>query len=493
LGKLLVVFLQHQKVILEYYNNKYSMELVIPRSSKVVDLGAKIPKIYSGTRFLHLVNGAASGIAALNLQPESSIGIIGVNSAPLMIAMLGTHKTNHACVPVNYKLPNDKIHFCLQDSNVGFVFCDKKFKHLVPDHIPVIEFGEEFDSFIDNKNIVPMDLDPDRLCMVLYTSGSTGNPKKILFSFKDRFASLYTPNNELTIPRNNIKTLSANPFFHNAGIHWFNASLLREGTVFLVPEFNARIFLETIDKYKINSINVVTPMMLMMLNETELLDSLDLSSIQEIVYQAALADPLTLERAAKVFVNLMHTRNPYGLTETGTSLFGRHPDSIPIPYGSAGYPLPSMNVKLVDDVLYVRTKDMYSRLSEGAEEYFNTKDRFTVDANGFYYYIGRADDMLKCGGEKVFPMEIEAVLNQHPAVEHSLAIGLTDDVKGQKPYAFVKLSSPLSEQELIEYAAKNLATYQIPKRIWAIDQFPINAIGKIDKKNLVQLAERYIL
>jgi acyl-coenzyme A synthetase/AMP-(fatty) acid ligase len=174
-------------------------------------------------------------------------------------------------------------------------------------------------------------------------------------------------------------------------------------------------------------------------------------------------------------------------------VFGKHPDGRKTPTGSVGYPLPLVETKLIDDVLHVNTKNLTSRLQEVGEEYFDTRDRFRVDEQGFYYFIGRADDMLKCGGEKVFPIEVEQVLTQHPAVVESVVIGLDDEIKGQKPYAFVKLSTSVEETRLIDYASSVLATYQIPKRIWSLDTFPINEIGKIDKKTLVQLAQQYII
>jgi acyl-coenzyme A synthetase/AMP-(fatty) acid ligase len=100
--------------------------------------------------------------------------------------------------------------------------------------------------------------------------------------------------------------------------------------------------------------------------------------------------------------------------------------------------------------------------------------------------------MLKCSGEKVFPIEVEQVLNQHPAVVESVVIGLDDEIKGQKPYAFVKLSTLVEETHLIDYASSMLAIYQIPKRIWMLDSLPINEIGKIDKKTLRHWAEQNI-
>ena len=467
------------------------MELEIPLESLVVNLSTNPPTVYSGKKLSRLVDGAAGKLHSLHLPLDASIGLVGVNSAAFMIAMLGTHKTQHLCVPINYKLPKDKIKFCIEDSNVKFVFCDPEFKHLVPPGITVVELGKEFEQFCNNDYLAPVGLDPDRLCMALYTSGTTGLPKKILFSFRDRFSES-VKNKLLSYGGVKMKTLSANPFFHNAGINWFVSHIVRKNTIFLMPQFDAKQFLKNIEKYQITSISVVTPMMLMMLNETDLISTLNLTSIKEITFQASLADASTIEKVKKVFVNAVYIRNPYGLTETGMSVFDLHPEGIPIPPGSAGYPTPLVRTKLVDDVLYVKSEDLLSRLSDSKDEYFNTRDRFRVDQQGFYYYIGRADDMLKCGGEKVFPIEIESVLDQHACVDSSLVIGLDDSIKGQKPYAFVKLKTHIDEADLLKYAAENLATYQIPKRIWQVESWPLNEIGKLDKKTLVKIAQQYI-
>ena len=288
------------------------------------------------------------------------------------------------------------------------------------------------------------------------------------------------------------QSMSANPLFHNSGVNWFVTNLVCGNTIFVPSHFNAKDFLKNIQKNRITSLSLVPPMMSMMLNETELLKTVDLSSVKEITFQAGLADVPLLDRVKKVFINADRIVNPYGLTETGITLFGKHPDGKTLPPGSVGYPLPFVKTKLIDDVLHVKTKNLYSRLQENNEEYFNTRDRFRVDEHGFYYYIGRADDMLKCGGEKVYPIEIEQVLTQHTAVVESVVIGLDDEIKGQKPYAFVKLSTPVEETHLIDYASSMLATYQIPKRIWALDNFPINEIGKVDKKTLRHWAEQSI-
>jgi len=465
------------------------MTLEISAQSLVISLSSNFPGAYSGKKLSRLIDAVAGKLHSLNLSPDVSIGILGTNSVLFLIAMLGTHKTNHICIPLNYKMPKDKLDFCINDSKVGLVFCDAKFKHLVPAGITVIEFESDFAQFMNHNHSVPKDLDPNRLCLALYTSGSTGLPKKILFNLQDRFSETAM---KKMVSQGVVRqrAMSANPLFHNAGINGVVANLIRDNTVFVPSHFDAKEFLKDIQKNRITSLNLVPPMMSMMLNETELLKTLDLSSVSEIVFQAGLADASLLQRVKTVFVNIAYIVNPYVLTETGYTVFGKHPDGIKTPPGSVGYPLPSVRTKLIDSILYVKTEDMFSRLQENSEEYFNTRDRFRVDEQGFYYYIGRADDMLKCGGEKVYPIEIEQVLNQHPAVIESVIIGLDDEIKGQKPYAFVKLSTPVEETQLIQYASSMLATYQLPKRIWALDSLPINEIGKIDKKTLRHWAEQ---
>ena len=460
------------------------MEFTIPPESLVISLATDRPAIYSGKKLSRLIDGVAGKLHSLQLPSDVSIGIIGVNSVPYIIAMLGSHKTNHVCIPLNYKLPSDKIHFCIKDGNVGVVFCDTKFRHLVPEGIIVVEFGKDFDQFAAHDCAPPADLDPDRLCLALYTSGTTGVPKKIMYTFRNRFSMIFLG---LSQKR---RTMSANPLFHAAGINWLIHNLFRGNTLFVPSHFDSKDFLKTIQKHKIKTISVIPAMMSMMLNETEI-KTFDLVSIDSIMFQGALADVSLIERVKEVFVNARNISNPYGLTELGvTPIFGPHPDGTPTPVGSAGYPTPS--IKLIDDVLYVKAADILSKIEHNCKEYFDTRDRFSVDAQGFYYYAGRADDMLKCGGEKVFPIEIESVLKQHPSVIDSVVIGLYDDVKGQKPYAFVQLLMPINETDLLSYASSRLATYQIPKRIWSLDNFPINEIGKIDKKTLVQLAQQYI-
>ena len=123
--------------------------------------------------------------------------------------------------------------------------------------------------------------------------------------------------------------------------------------------------------------------------------------------------------------------------------------------------------------------------------YFITGDIFRSNKYGFYFYIGRADDMFKSGGEKIYPSEIEEVIDKHPAVAMSCIVGVPDDIKGFKPYAFVALKpdETATPEEIKQFTIERVATYQIPRDVWILNMLPRTNIGKIDRKGLTEMAK----
>jgi acyl-coenzyme A synthetase/AMP-(fatty) acid ligase len=126
--------------------------------------------------------------------------------------------------------------------------------------------------------------------------------------------------------------------------------------------------------------------------------------------------------------------------------------------------------------------------------YYITGDIFTVNKYGFYFYQGRSDDMFKSGGEKIYPSEIESVIERHPAISISTVVGVKDDIKGHKPYAFVQLKPGhnITAREIKEFVIKNVATYQIPRQVWILDELPKTNIGKIDRHQLTKKAQELL-
>jgi acyl-CoA synthetase (AMP-forming)/AMP-acid ligase II len=125
-----------------------------------------------------------------------------------------------------------------------------------------------------------------------------------------------------------------------------------------------------------------------------------------------------------------------------------------------------------------------------ADGFYRTGDVFRRDADGFYYFLGRTDDMFVCGGENIFPGEVEAVLDKHPQVLQSCVVPVPDDIKGEKPVAFVvrRAGADIGEEALKQFMLANAPAYQHPRRIWFLDQMPLATTNKIDRSALKRRA-----
>jgi long-chain acyl-CoA synthetase len=122
--------------------------------------------------------------------------------------------------------------------------------------------------------------------------------------------------------------------------------------------------------------------------------------------------------------------------------------------------------------------------------FYVTGDVFRRDADGFHFFVGRADDMFVSGGENIFPGEVEKLLETHPAVEQSAVIAVDDAIKGQKPVAFVVLrpGAAADEAALKAHVLANAPAFMHPRRVWFLRRLPLSGTNKVDKAALAALA-----
>jgi acyl-CoA synthetase (AMP-forming)/AMP-acid ligase II len=198
--------------------------------------------------------------------------------------------------------------------------------------------------------------------------------------------------------------------------------------------------------------------------------------------------------------------NGYGTTEAGPIVFGPKAGQAP-PDLSVGWPAEGVDVKLIDadgnesgqGNLWHRTpattrgylnNPEKSREAITADGWYISGDVFRRDAIGAYYFVGRVDDMLVCGGENVYPGEVEAVLVRHPDIEQSCVVPVPDEIKGEKPMAFVVLrdGAALDEDAVKRHALANAPAYQHPRRVAFLDEMPLAGPGKVDRRELERRA-----
>src|SRR6185436_3582916 len=228
-------------------------------------------------------------------------------------------------------------------------------------------------------------------------------------------------------------------------------------------------------------ITSVPTMLALVMRETEELARADLGSVTMAITGSAPSTAEFFEQMHRLFPNA-ETANSWGTTESGPIAFGPHPQGVAKPAGALGYPRPGIGieVKLVGNdpdqgVLHIRTPalmtgylnraaDTKKRLVDG---WYDTGDVMRRDENGFVFFVGRADDMFQCGGENVYPGEVEKLLGKHPEVAQACVVPVSDEIKYQLPVAFVvpKHGTRPSEDALRRFALDNGPAYAHPRAV----------------------------
>jgi len=294
----------------------------------------------------------------------------------------------------------------------------------------------------------------------------------------------------------------AAPLYHMNGMLMSFMNLYSGGKLVLLPKFDARVYLQAIETYSVNSITGVPTMLAMMLREQDLIDSLNFDSVTTISIGSAPLSETVANQALNVFPNATIT-NSYGTTEAGAGMFGPHPDRLATPRVSLGYPQPHVQVRLVDGaspregVLEVKTAaamNEYLNLPEKTsakttdDGWVTTGDTMRVDEDGFYFFVGRDDDMFNCSGENIYPGEIERILESDPRIAECSVVPLADDIRGEVPVAFIVANTELPEQTAKDIVLANAPAYMHPRHVQLLQAMPLAGTNKIDRTALEERA-----
>jgi long-chain acyl-CoA synthetase len=200
--------------------------------------------------------------------------------------------------------------------------------------------------------------------------------------------------------------------------------------------------------------------------------------------------------------------NSYGTTEAGPSPFGAHPDGIPRPPLSLGYPYAGSQCELREGpspdegVLYMRSPMLmegYHNLPGKTAEvmrdgWYRSGDIMRRDADGFYYFLGRADDMFVVGGENVWPGEVERLLETMPGVHQAAVVPVADEIKGTLPFAFLvaREGAAIDEAAVKAFSIAHGPAYVHPRFVEFIPAIPLAATNKPDRRLLTEMAEAIV-
>ena len=359
------------------------------------------------------------------------------------------------------------------------------------------------DGFKPTRLVAPK-VGPSGIMRLGYSGGTTGKPKSLASVQRVGLATLAIMMAEWEWP-NPPRTLACTPLSH-AGAALFLPTLLKNGTMLVLPRFDPVAVLQAIQTHRINCIMLVPTMIYSLLDHPRF-GEFDLSSLETVFYGASAISPARLkeaiERLGPVFFQF------YGQAECPMAITvmrkAEHDVNDSRRLASCGRPVPWLHVELLDSnnspvpegepgEICVRgplVMDGYRDNPELTEQTFaggwhHTGDVAVRDPDGFLRIIDRTKDMIVTGGFNIYPREIEDILGEHPAVSQSAVIGVPHPKWGEAVKALVVLrpGHQVTARELISRVAQRKGAFQAPKTVEFIDSIPQTAVGKPDKKAL---------
>ena len=470
------------------------------------------------------VNRLVSALSANGVRHGDRLAIFALDSHRFVEVVMAAAKLGAVYVPLNYRLTRSEVDVLLDSANpVGF-FYDLRYADLLDgiverhasikislafDTRPGDDRSEYEDFIATGADTEPRVVASDRdLLGLAFTSGTTGLPKGVLQSQRQMKAIVTEQIIEFRMRSDEVRYTAA-PAFHITGICQLLAGVSHGFTSLVVPQFDPHVTLDHLAQDKLTGVFMV-PTMISTLLQLDGVQNHDYERLELMYYGAAAMSPNLLRRAMDTFrcdfLNAFGAGTEAGLqSQLGPEDHRLALDGHPELLGSIGKPSYGVALRIVDENLEevptgevgeIATRsdmlfDGYLNMPEETERatrggWFRAGDMGYMDANGYLYLHGRKNDMIVRGGENIYPIEIESVLAEHPAVVQSAAVAVADEHWSEivRAWIQVKPGVEVTADELIEHCASRLAKYKVPAEFRFVDALPINASGKILKREL---------
>lgn len=454
----------------------------------------------------------AQMLARLGVRAGERVGMLVGNRSEFIEFFFGAMRVGAIPVPLNTRLAHDTLTFIFKDAACAAALIDpscNKDAIAIAETVPLrqrILLDETRSGFLDYEAEMAIEAAPvpppaiadNAQAFQPYTSGSTGRPKGAIMTHHGML--WYVKHNQQHWPATpDDRGLIALPLFHkNALRGTVKPMLFAGGSFVLMPAYEPRSYLEALAKYRCTYSRGVAAVFTMVLEHRAYIESLDLSALRSMSIGSAVVTSELLDAVERALPGVK-TSESYGLTEGG-SPFRAPLDGRPVPRGSVGVLAPDVEVKLIDPngaehpslgELLIRSPYVclgYHNQPEITRQKLNdgwlrTGDVFFKDPDGFYYFRSRVDDMFSCGGENIYPKEVENLLFTHPEVANAVVTPVPHRVKGYVPAALVvaRAGSHVTADDLKAYCLQRGPLYAHPRFVEIVPALPLNGAGKIDR------------
>lgn len=448
---------------------------------------------------------------AATLAGYQTLVYVGENHAVLPVALFSAAWAGIPFVPVNYRLDDRHLNTLIERQIAPLVLADADTAPRITTGAPVSAFGEWLTSLPADVRGGEPPYDDDTVAIVLYTSGTTSEPKSVLLRHRHLMAYLLG-SVEFGSAGEDEAMLVAVPPYHVAGVSNVLSNMFAGRRLVYLDHFDPVVWLQTVREERITNAMVVPTML------TRIVEALgdepgDAPSLRSLSYGGAKISERVLLTALEKFPTTGFV-NAYGLTETASTIAVLTPDDhraavestdppIRRRISSAGQVLPAVEIEVRDEhdrplspgevgLVFVRGEQIAGEYATGSAldeaGWFCTKDRGWLDADGYLFVEGRADDTIIRGGENIAPAEIEEVLLSHPAVAEACVVGLPDDEWGQRIAAAIVVRSgqDVSPDDLRDRVRSELRSSKAPDVIVFREQLPHTETGKMLRRVVLE-------
>ena len=459
------------------------------------------------------------GLAGMGVGEGDRVAIVCGNTRHFVITYLATIGLGAVAIPLNPASPALELRRELEVIDPALVVCEPHsatvLAHLesgFPSGVRrlLVTEGEPpdgwstLDDLIGAEPVAIVDVEPDSVAVMMFTSGTAGAPRAAMLSHHNLHSNILQSRSSPVHTESDDVVYGVLPLFHIYGLNVvLGASLAAGATVLLVQRFDPATAADSIFNRRITVLPGAPPMWVAFAD----FDELPAETFRTVRIAGSGAAKLPVRVAERMQERFgLTVYEGYGLTEaspvvTSSSALGESPR-----FGSVGRALPGVEVRLVDehgdDVLvgdpgeirvrgpnvflgYYHEPDATARVLD-ADGWLHTGDVATVDDDGWLYLVDRAKDLIIVSGFNVFPAEVEQVLTMHPAVAEVGVVGVPHPHHGEAVKAYVALEpgADVDEDTLIGFCADHLARYKCPSKIIFVDELPRNISGKLLRRHL---------